>query len=441
MKWKNFTYGTQNAGWTALLLLFLSLTHPLTAQTPDQTEDDEIVPATKTRSRAEEIRKARDGKAARVEAEQTTGLAKRLNKLAERNVLDGMFIGGGTNGFQPVIFGGLRSGGGFSYGAGYKREDWARGNVHLRTSARVSLSLGYLFDFQFGLPKLAKGKLFFDFLVVHENSPKLDYYGPGPDSKRQQRTSYRLEDTSVDFTFGVRPLRILRFGVSGGHRSVNTGPGQRSGASSIEEIFSPETTPGIDEQPDFFRGSVFAEIDYRDSPGGARSGGYYGVKFISYKDNDFRRYSHRRLDLDFQQFIPYFNKRRTLALRYFSVLSFENPNQRVPFYLQPTLGSSHDLRGFRRYRYHDDNSVHFSVEHRWESFSGLDAAIFLDAGKVVPKRSQLNFEDLELSYGFGFRFNARNDVFMRIDTAFSREGFMFWWTWGRVFKPLMTYRR
>lgn len=394
-----------------------------------------------SKTRADEIRKARQEKAARLEPEQTATLVRRLNRLAERKVFEGLFEGGGFNGFQPVLFGGTRSGQGFSLGMGYTRRDLAEGRVHFRTSARAALSLGYLFDFQFGLPKLADGKLFFDFLAIHENSPQMDYYGPGPDSKKGSRTSYRLEDTSFDFTFGLVPLPVLRLGVSGGYLNVNTGPGTRSGVSSIEEIFTPATTPGIDKQSDFLRGSGFVELDYRDNSGGPRSGGYYSTKFVYYKDLDFHLYSHRRLDLEFQQFIPYFNKRRTLALRFFSVLSFPNRNQRVPFHLQPTLGSSHDLRGFRRYRFHDDNSIHVSAEHRWESFAGLDMALFFDAGKVTPKRSQVNFKDLEMSWGFGFRFNARNNTFMRLDTAFGREKFMFWWTWGKAFKPLMKYRR
>jgi hypothetical protein len=32
-------------------------------------------------------------------------------------------------------------------------------------------------------------------------------------------------------------------------------------------------------------------------------------------------------------------------------------------------------------------------------------------------------KDLETSAGFGFRFNARNNVFLRLDVGFSHEGF------------------
>ena len=114
-------------------------------------------------------------------------------------------------------------------------------------------------------------------------------------------------------------------------------------------------------------------------------------------------------------------------------MSFAGEGKTVPFYRQPYLGSSHRLRGFQRYRFHDDNLLHFTAEHRWDAFSGLDMALFLDAGKVAPKWGHLNFRNLEYSAGVGFRATIRSGVFMRMDFGVSREGLMFWWAWSDVF--------
>jgi outer membrane protein assembly factor BamA len=119
-----------------------------------------------------------------------------------------------------------------------------------------------------------------------------------------------------------------------------------------------------------------------------------------------------------------------IAVHGAATLSFPNGTNQVPFYLQPTLGGSDDLRGFRSYRFYDDNLLVVNAEYRWEAFSGLDVALFFDAGKVTPKRSQLNFHDLETSVGFGLRFNAQNRTFLRIDTGFSHEGFQVWLKFG-----------
>jgi len=98
----------------------------------------------------------------------------------------------------------------------------------------------------------------------------------------------------------------------------------------------------------------------------------------------------------------------------------------VPFYMQPILGGSESLRGYRAYRFHGNNLLLFNVEYRYEIFSGLDMAIFADAGKVAPRRGLINFKDLESDVGIGMRFNVRNDVFMRIDAGYSHEGFQLW---------------
>ena len=75
-----------------------------------------------------------------------------------------------------------------------------------------------------------------------------------------------------------------------------------------------------------------------------------------------------------------------------------------------------------------------NAEYRWEAFSGLDMALFADAGEVFARRSQFDLSRLESDAGFGFRFNARNQTFLRLDVGFSHEGFQVWVRFGNVFK-------
>ncbi|NLT68133.1 MAG: BamA/TamA family outer membrane protein [Acidobacteria bacterium] len=111
--------------------------------------------------------------------------------------------------------------------------------------------------------------------------------------------------------------------------------------------------------------------------------------------------------------------------------------QRVPFFLQPSVGGSDDLRGFRPYRFTGPNAVVYNAEYRWEIFSGLDGALFVDAGKVMSRAGHLAFSDMEVSPGFGFRFNARNRTFMRVDVGFSHEGTAVWLKFNDPFTPLL----
>ncbi|MBA3270598.1 MAG: BamA/TamA family outer membrane protein, partial [Acidobacteria bacterium] len=130
-------------------------------------------------------------------------------------------------------------------------------------------------------------------------------------------------------------------------------------------------------------------------------------------------WSFRRTDLDLRQYLGFLADRRVIALRALVSSSHATGGSTgVPFYLMPTLGGNDTLRGFRNYRFRGPHALLFQAEYRWELWSGLDAALFYDAGKVALRRSDLNFSKLQDDYGVGFRFNTANGVVMRVDAAF-----------------------
>jgi outer membrane protein assembly factor BamA len=115
-------------------------------------------------------------------------------------------------------------------------------------------------------------------------------------------------------------------------------------------------------------------------------------------------------------------------------LTFAKDGRQVPFYLQPTLGGNDDLRGFSQYRFYDNNYIYASAEHRWFVFEGLDMAAFIDTGKVVAERRDIDFTDLSVSAGLGFRWKLQGTVFMRMDVAAGREGVRFIWTFSDIYR-------
>jgi outer membrane protein assembly factor BamA len=238
----------------------------------------------------------------------------------------------------------------------------------------------------------------------------------------------------VDAAFGVRPLSRLKLGASAGYVFNNVGKGTDSRYASTELVYSPAQAPGIDVQSDFLRVGGFAHYDWRDNPDGPRRGGNYFVQFSDYRDRSFDLSNFRRLDLEAQQFIPLLNDRRVFGVRARSTLTYREGGRPLPFYMQPSLGGSEDLRGYRPYRFRGDNLMVMNAEYRWEVFSGLDMAVFGDAGKVFMRKGDLALGDLETDIGVGLRFNSRNRTFLRLDVGFSHEGFQVWVRFTDVFK-------
>jgi outer membrane protein assembly factor BamA len=203
---------------------------------------------------------------------------------------------------------------------------------------------------------------------------------------------------------------------------------------STDEIFGPDAAPGLGEDVSFGRFGGFAELDFRDLPSGPRSGGYYAVTAREYEDVDAEKFGFTQVLVQAQQYFPYHNKSRVVAIRAAASMAFKREGLSIPFYLQPTLGGNDDLRGFARYRFYDEQVLVVNVEHRWHASNVLDMAVFLDAGKVAPELADIDLSDLEWSGGVGFRIKALGAYIMRIDFAAGREGFRAMWTFSDIFK-------
>lgn len=385
-------------------------------------------------SRMATIEEAREHKAASLVPDVPNKWEAVLSKVKDEKILERITEGFG--GFR-VKLGGLAPGAGMALGPEYYRDDLADGHFVARAAAQISFGGARKLDLQLTAPQLANGKLEWDFQAVRHNYPHLDYYGPGAGSRKNGRSNYRLEDTTVDTTLLLKPAERVRLGASTGYLFANTGPGTREGVISTDLQYPPALTSGIDSQANLFRYGVFAQVDYRDNPGGPRSGGSYTAQYNIYRDQELNRFDFSRLTVDLQQYFPFFNQRRVVALRARTNHSFVREGQAVPFYLQNILGGNSDLRGYRPFRFYGDNSLLMNAEWRWEVFSGLDMALFADAGKVMERHRDFNFRNLESAVGFGMRFNARNNTFMRLDVGFSHEGYQVWLAFGDALAPAL----
>ena len=388
----------------------------------------------KPKTRAEAIEMMRREKIARLWPESKSPIAEMANGFVERGLLDGVSEGlGGGNGFQFAI-GGMRSGQGAAFGVGYRRSDLFHDRLGFRATVRGTPDLAWMADLQVYLPQLVTRRGFLDTYLRYEYSPQMDYYGEGPRTSLEERSSYRLEDFLAWVRGGWEFHRVLRVGGTAGGHYASTGSGKRSGVPSIEESFDPATVPGLFIDGKFMHTGVFVQADWRDNAGGPRFGGNYKLEWTKYWDlTEADRFNFWKLDGLVDQYWPFANRTRVVALHLQGTYTFGQDGQQVPFYMQPTLGGNDDLRGFQRYRFYANNSFYFTLEHRWHSFSGMDVALFVDAGKTANDARLLYREDLRWDGGIGFRFKLRETVIMRIDQAYGNEGYRFMWTFNNIF--------
>ena len=108
--------------------------------------------------------------------------------------------------------------------------------------------------------------------------------------------------------------------------------------------------------------------------------------------------------------------------------------QQVPFYLMPTLGGNDSLRGFRDYRFRGPHALLLQGEYRFEIWSGLDGALFYDAGKVAhaPGRSESQQPRVRLRLRIPFQHRQRHHP-PRGRAFGSRDGKHLWIVFGGRF--------
>jgi outer membrane translocation and assembly module TamA len=193
-------------------------------------------------------------------------------------------------------------------------------------------------------------------------------------------------------------------------------------APSIEEIYTPETAPGLGATPTYLHAWGTVAADSRPSPGYVRRGGYYAVSLHGYVDSD-DLYSFRRIDYEAIQHVPLGRDRWVLSLRGKVETTDTADGQVLPYFMMPSLGGGSDLRGFGSWRFRDRHSLLLQAEWRVLVNAFLDTAIFYDAGKVTSRTADLDFTGLKSDYGIGFRLHGPLATPLRIDLAKGNEGF------------------
>ena len=408
-----------NAGmWRGLLCaaLFVAAAANVLAQTP---------PA-EPPTRADALRIARDAKQKSIKPYTPNALERAMRVAEERvfplNARDGVHL----------KFGSITTGSGFAYGGGYRNRQLFDREGAFSVWAAGSLKKYWAVEGRFDFPDLAGGKFLVGTYARRHSYPQESFFGIGPDSRRGDETTFSIENTLVGGAIGVRPARVLTFSGGVEYSTPRIGQGSRRNVPPASALFDPASAPGLVGSHDYLRTTAGVEVDYRQ-PKNARRGGWYRLDFSNVHD-DSGAHGFRRVDVDLRQYASVLSERRVFAVRLFMSTSTTGAGESVPFYLMPSLGGHDSLRGFRDYRFRGPHALLTQTEYRFEIWSGLDGALFYDAGKVGLRRGDLNFKRLEDAYGFGFRFNTDNGVILRIDAGFgSSDGKHLYIVFGDVF--------
>jgi outer membrane protein assembly factor BamA len=306
-------------------------------------------------------------------------------------------------------------GGGLAVGPGYRARFGDTGAFDAHAAWSVKNYKGA--QVSVNAPAFASGRVTVGAQAQVLDAPDVAFYGIGNDTLATDRTGYAYSTASAGLFARVQPSRSLAFG--GGVDSM-WHDAQRS-AQAASQAALPAPAP-VSAAPSYARSHLFAEVDTRTSPGYTRRGGLYRVDWSNYQQTNGAAYSFDRLDVEAQQFIPLLRENWVIALRALASTTGTAAGHEVPYFLTPSLGGSRTLRGYSAWRFRDRNRVLLTGEYRWTAGPFVDMALFLDAGKVTARSSDLASGRFTRTYGVGLTLHTLTATLTRLEVARTPDG-------------------
>ena len=322
------------------------------------------------------------------------------------------------------------AGGGFTLGAGYTSYFRSYDTLDVRGSFTPS---GYKrLEAEFIAPRLLRRSASLSLLGGWREATQVGFYGTGTNNSSDDRANYGFTQPYGIATFNVRPRRralFLRTALDISQWQQGAGTGS---APSIEEVYTPDTLPGLGTSVTYVHSSVMAGIDRRPAADYARRGGFFGVVA-----HDFHHpgggYGFRQWEYEALQHVPILRETWVLSLHARVTTTGTKDGQDIPFYMLPSLGGGSSLRGFSSWRFRDRNSLLLQGEWRVMVNRFFDTAVFYDAGKVTAHARDLDLDGLRHDVGFGVRFHGPRSTPWRIDFARGNEGLHMVWAASAAF--------
>jgi Omp85 superfamily domain len=363
---------------------------------------------------------SREAEIAKAKAEKAKALHPYVPSKAEKLVdrAEDLLLSGELR-WHP-FFESAYAGGGFTLGAGYRRFVGSYNTVDLRGSITFS---GYKrIEAEFLAPRLFDRRGVLSVIGGWREATQVGFYGIGTGStSKDDRANYSFTQPYLSGRLEVWPTRKW-FVLGGGLEYSKWDLGSGSGAApSVEEIYTPQTLPGLGASPTYLHVQGSAAVDWRTGPGYTRRGGVYGITVHDFVDHD-TNFGFRKVDYDAVQHIPVLRDAWVLSFHGRIETTFIGDDEQVPFFMLPALGGGSTLRGFTSWRFRDRNSLLLQAEWRVLANRFLDMAAFYDTGKVMSRPKDISWEGLKSDFGLGFRFHGPVATPLRIELAKSNEG-------------------
>jgi hypothetical protein len=243
----------------------------------------------------------------------------------------------------------------------------------------------------------------FTLLATHLDLPGLSFYGLGNETA-SHRTVFGLRDTALELRLDAPAP--FGFTLSAELAGLWFAPDV---SASLLRVNDEATAPGLHANTTYLRPRVSVAWSY---PSSRALYGFSTSAVVSYGFYETMAggdHSFDRLDAQWNAGLAL--SPRAGAVSFLARLVVSDPHTRstIPFYLQPTLGGGdindeNFLRGYPNYRFRAPNQMVYELSYERRIIDPLGLRLFGELGRVGLRPSELGFDRLKSSVGFGITF-------------------------------------
>ena len=327
-----------------------------------------------------------------------------------------------SKGYEPLI-GAMGTGSGFSFGVNFVPKKGLPKNWRLEFPVEYSSTQSAHVGAHLTIPVTSSDKLVvrtgFDYL----DRTQVDFFGFGSQRLEANRSNFRLEKRETFIALEARPHPKLTVGFPVRLSNSGISEGEDSLFPTLQQQFDVTQIPGS-TGADLLSFGSYLEWDNRDNPTLPRAGSWIRLEASYFEDTGRQNFRFMRYGLDAVQYLP-LDAEHGIVGRTLIVVNDEKGGSAIPLGEKVILGGQSTLRGFREFRFQEDNALVLTLEYRWQVWQFADMILFFDEGQVASEPGDFSISRLRSSRGIGFRFRKDDSQILRLDAGHSLEG----WRW------------
>ena len=261
-------------------------------------------------SRAQAVADAEQEKAKHLVPQEPPRGERKFDHI-EKDLISRIFNANGPS----LKFGGIPTGGGFSLGPQYTRQDLLADHLTWNTYVVGSTRKWYGGASSFDLHDLLNGHLELTTDGGYQNAASVWYFGEGPNSSKDNKTDFDREFTTTHFSaLGHFFDQKLTMGYTVGGLLVHVGPGDLDDTPTTQQLFTESNTPGLTQQSNFVTGTATVQLDFSHPGFSNPEGLQLEADDSQFFDQSGRQANFHLLATQATYYLPLTNGMRTLVL-------------------------------------------------------------------------------------------------------------------------------